>query len=219
MPGFKAQSLNEVSKAISLEPLEPGDDRYTDLSGARGTRELLKLRQYLENTADSGVCACAAFIGHRGSGKSTELKRLEGELAGHFTSLHLEVDGSLQLDCDYTDLLLWLVDSIVGFFGKEGLSLNGAKISEVANWFAERTIESSEALKKEIEVETIAEGIAKFGTNFWFFAYSAKLLARLKARIVGNREHRTVARRTLQNHSDELIKRVNEVLANAREVL
>ncbi len=219
MTGFKAQSLNEVSKAISLEPLDPGDDRYTDLSKARGTRDLLKLRQHLENAADHEQCACAAFVGHRGSGKSTELKRLEGQLADRFTALHLEIDKSLQDDCDYTDLFLWLVDCVVSFFAKEKLDLDAGKASAVADWFAERTIETADALKKEIELETTAEVSAKAGTNLWFFAYAAKLLARLKARVVGNREHRTVARLKLQNWSDDLLRRVNEVLADARAVL
>ena len=141
MSGFKAQNLDEISQAISLEPLEPSDPRYTDLSAARGTRDLLKLRQYLENSARSNSYASAAFIGHRGSGKSTELKRLEGELKDQFTSLHLAVDNSLQLDCDYTDLLLWLVDSVVNFFDREKLPLDPNKARAVAEWFVERTID------------------------------------------------------------------------------
>ncbi len=219
MGGFRAQTLDEVSKAVSLEPLEPGDQRYTDLSQARGTRELQKLRQHLENCARLDQCASAAFIGHRGSGKSTELKRLEGELAGQFTSLHLTVDNSLQLDCDYTDLLLWLVDSLVNFFDKEDIKLDPKKADAVADWFAERTIETAEALKQEVALETQAEAKSKVGANFGIFAYSIKLLARLKARVVGNREHRTIARQKLQNYSDELLARVNELLTHAREIL
>jgi len=219
MNGFKAQTLNEVSKAISLEPLDLGDKRYINLSSARGTRDLLKLGKYLENSADNETFACAAFVGHRGSGKSTELKRLENHLADRFTSLQLEVDQSLQLDCDYTDLLLWLVDCVVAFFAREKLPLNAAKASAVADWFAERTIETAEELKKEIATETVAEVGAKAGTNLWFLSYSAKLLARVKARISGNRSYRDVARKKLQNYSDELIHGVNSVLADARTVL
>lgn len=219
MNGFKAHTLAEVSKAISLEPLEPKDERYTDLSKARGTRDLRKLRQYLENAAHNQQCACAAFIGHRGSGKSTELKRLEGELAAHFTPLHLEVDQSLQADCDYTDLLLWLVDSVVNHFAGQLLPLQDAKVRAVADWFAERTIENVEELKKEVGVETQAEVSSKVGANLGLFAYSVKLLARLKARVVGNREHRKLSRQKLQNYSDELLQRVNDLLAHAREVL
>ena len=222
MSSLQAQNLNEVSRVIGLDPLEPGDLRYADLSKARSTRDLSKLRVYLENSADNSCWASAAFIGHRGSGKSTELKRLEGELAGKFTSLHLTVDNSLQADCDYTDLLLWLVDSIVSFYKDQGLPLDGDKAKAVADWFTERTIETADALKSEIQLETDAEVKSEAGANVNFLvrmAYSVKLLARLKARLVGNRDHRKLARQRLQNYSDELIVRVNELLAHAREVL
>ena len=219
MTAFRAKTLAEVSKAISLEPLEPLDDRYTDLSKARGTRDLRKLRQYFENAASNQQWACAAFIGHRGSGKSTELKRLEGELSERFTPLHLEVDQSLQLDCDYTDLLLWLVDSVVNHFYDHALPLDGARVKAVADWFAERTIETADELKKEVSLETEAEASTKTGAHFGIFAYSVKLLARLKARVVGNREHRKLSRQKLQNYSDELLQRVNALLAHTRKVL
>jgi len=126
---------------------------------------------------------------------------------------------SLQLDCDYTDLLLWLVDSTVNFFNEHQLPLDASKAKAVADWFTERTIVTADELKKEISLETQAESTAKAGANLGFLAYSVKLLARLKARVVGNREHRTEARRKLQNYSDELIQRVNGLLDHAREVL
>ena len=53
-----------------------------------------------------------AFTGHRGSGKSTELYRLEHDLNDRFFPLHLFIDDSLLRDCDYTDLMLWLVDAL-----------------------------------------------------------------------------------------------------------
>ena len=215
----KAVNLNDVSKVIAQDSLEPGNEFYADLSKSRSTRELKLLRAYLENSARNDVPACAAFIGHRGSGKSTELKRLEGDLAGEFTPVHLAVDNSLTQDCDYTDLLLWLVDSIFGHFEKNNLPLDAGKVKAVADWFAEQTVEESEELKKEIELETEASMSSKAGANFGIFAYGLKLLARLKARVVGNQTHRKIARQKLQNYSDELIRRVNELLDHGREVL
>src|SRR2546425_13093739 len=99
------------------------------------------------------------------------------------------VDNSLQLDCDYTDLLLWLVDSVVNFFNEKQLPLDPDKARAVADWFAERTIETADALKSEVSIETQAETTGKAGANLGLLAYSVKLLARIKARVVGNREH------------------------------
>jgi hypothetical protein len=131
----------------------------------------------------------------------------------------LAVDNSLTQDCDYTDLLLWLVDSIVNFFDRQSLPLDEEKVKAVADWFAEQTIESSEELKKEIEFATEASFAGKTGMNLGLLGYSVKLFARLKARIVGNHVHRKFARQKLQNYSDELIHRVNDLLDHAREVL
>lgn len=219
MSHFVAQNLAEVSRAISPEPLGPDDKRYAPLDDARGTSELRDLRVYLENCAQTGCRACAAFIGHRGSGKTTELQRLEGELSGVFTALHLEVDKSLQHECDYTDLLLWLADSLARYFRDKEMPLDGARVKAVADWFAERTIENADALKSEVALETTAKTKAKAGTNLWFLAYSLELLAKLTARVSGSSEHRKHSRRQLQSYSADLLAKVNDLLAHAREVL
>jgi hypothetical protein len=156
-----------------------------------------------------------AFTGHRGSGKSTELLRLEHDLGDDFTSLHLYADEALIDDYDYTDLLLWLVDALVREFEKAGTPLDPRLADDVALWFAEVTLKQTEQVKSEIQLETEAKAEAK-ASLFWL---SLGLLGRLKSMVAGSAERRKEIRRELQNKSSELISRVNLLLDHAHTVL
>src|SRR4051794_35562536 len=110
----RATKLTEVFAAVQLEPLGWGDPRYVDISAGRGGNALKQMRIDLSlHNADTNRFAKFAFMGHRGSGKSTELLRLEHDFRDRFTPLHVAADETLVNDLDYTDLFLWLVDELV----------------------------------------------------------------------------------------------------------
>jgi hypothetical protein len=137
-----AQTLAEVARQATLEPLKPGDPRYVDLSAGQATRDLVLLRQYVEGqSADDRRYALAAFSGHRGCGKTTQLLRLQRDLAPRFTSIHVYADETLlqDPDLDYPDLMLWLVDQLAREFDRLGHRLDERLLTDVAEWFAART--------------------------------------------------------------------------------
>ncbi len=213
----KATKLSEVAAAVSLSPVESGDPRYVDMSAGRGgSKDLTLMRRCLEDhNARDNHFAKIAFTGHRGSGKSTELLRLEHEISGEFTSLHLYVDKTLLGDYDYTDLLLWLVDELVREFEKAGTPINPELAEEVATWFAEVTLGQIDLVKSEVMAEAEAKAEGKAG----FFWLSLGLMARLKSMVAGSTEHRKEIRTKLKNKSSELIARVNLLLDDAYRVL
>ncbi len=214
-----AQSLDESSQRLQLEPLQPDDSLYTELIKARGTKELSKLEVFLRNAAKTpNAFAKCAFVGNRGSGKSTYLLHLESELEKEkiFTPVHIYLDPSLEADCDYSDLFLWMVDEIANEFKKRGHPVDEAVLGKVAEWFAERTLTKTTDWKKEIGLTTEAEGSVKGGLPGIF---SFKLLARLKSMIVGSETSRKEMRQKLQNYATELRERMNEFLDHARTVL
>jgi hypothetical protein len=95
-PFRPAQTLPEVARQATLEPLKPGDPRYVDLSAGQETRDLRLLRQYIEDQSANDLrYALAAFSGHRGCGKTTQLLRLQDDLAPRFTSIHVYADEQL----------------------------------------------------------------------------------------------------------------------------
>ena len=215
-PFRRAEKLTEVARVATLEPLPLGDPRYVDLSAGRGTKELRQLRVHLEDqSAQDNRFAKVAFVGHRGCGKSTELLRLEQEMIRRFFPLHLYVDETLLRDLDYTDLLLWLVDSLTREFALKDMPLDPRLVDDVAEWFAEVAEEKSTALTTSLTAETELEGEAKLG----FFAASLRILARLKSTVSGSLDRRQTIRSNLQRYSGDLIARVNGLLDNAARAL
>lgn len=212
----KATRLSEVAAAVDLQPLESGDPRYVDVSAGRGTNPLKRLRLTLEGCdAEQNRFAKIAFSGHRGCGKSTELLRLEHEVAARYTSLHVTAEEALLGDYNYTDLFLWLVDELVRKFEADDMPLSPALANDVASWFAEVTRETVATTAKEIELDAEATAGGKAG----LFGLSLGLLARLKSIVKGSVEHRKVIRQKLQDHSTELIRRVNLLLDDAHRAL
>ena len=211
-----AEKLTEVAAQAILEPLQVDDPRYVSLASGRGTKELKQLQLHLEDQSGrQNRFAKVAFTGHRGSGKSTELLRLEQRLSNRFTCIHLAVDETLSRDLDYTDLLLWLVESVAKEFAKLNMPLNKRLVDDVTDWFAETAVEDIDSLKAGITTETGIEGEGGLS----LYVVSLKILARLKSQISGNIERRRTIRQHLQNYSTDLIRKVNLLLDNAARVL
>lgn len=205
-----ATTLAEIPAQTTLEPLESGDSRYVDINRGLGTRDLGRMRVCLEQAdANASRYAKIAFTGHRGCGKSTALLRMEHEIGDRFTCLHLYVDETLVQDCQYSDLLLWLVHSLVEKAEELGLKAPSSLVKEVAEWFAEKTLDDVATVKNEIEAETSAEAKAGAGA---FGVVALKLLARIRARVQGSVEQRQTIRLRLQSYGAELIERVNTLL-------
>ena len=199
--------------------LAPDSSLYADLGGARATKALTKLEMFLRRaTRVPNAFAKAAFVGNRGSGKSTYLLHLEAQLEreGLFAPLHISLDPSLKGDCTCSDLFLWMVDAIAEEFKQRGHPVDDAELSKVTVWFAETTIEKITDWKKEIGLEAQAEASGGGGIPAVF---SFKLLARLKSMIVGSQSSRKTIREELQNYANELRDRINGFLEHARAIL
>lgn len=214
-----AQSLDTSAQQLELVPLAANDPRYTPLGAARGTKELTALETYLRSSArTASAFAKCAFIGNRGSGKSTYLRYLEHQLeqSGSFTTVHIELDPSLEADCDYSELFLWMVDEIARQFSDRGHPVSDDALNAVADWFAERSKTTTIDVKKEISAS--AEASASSNTGIPGFL-SFKLLARLKSMIVGSQTSRQEIRQQVQNYATELRERMNDFLEEARAAL
>jgi hypothetical protein len=204
-----ARTLREIPAMVTLEPLESGDPRYVDMADGRGTGELRQMQIHIEDhEASENHFAKVAFTGHRGCGKSTELLRMEHELASRFTCVHLYVDENLMRDCEYSDLLLWLVDDLVAKVEGLGLDPPQKLMDRVADWFADKTLEEAQSVKAELRAELQAEA----GAGYSVLGFTLKVLARIKGIVQGNLEQRHLIRLRLQSYGGELVMLVNDVL-------
>src|SRR5208282_4312971 len=102
-----ATTLREAFQATNpQQSLGSGDPYYVDLTQARNSHATVHIKQTIENCAE-GQPSAIAFSGHRGSGKSTELRQLEQALSSSCFMLYLDVTDFLDpQDIDYTDLFL-----------------------------------------------------------------------------------------------------------------
>lgn len=214
-----AQTLQDSAQLLQLEPLGPDDPLYAQLDNARGTRELTKLETLLRNSARTPAAFVrCAFVGSRGSGKSTYLLHLEDVLqkANLFTPVHIYLDPKLEADCDYSDLLLWMVDEVAREFSERKHPVAESELAKIAEWFAETTLAKATDWKKEIGLSAEAEASTKTGIPGFF---SFKLLAKLKSMISGSETSRKEIRQQLQNRASDLRERVNDFLDHARSTL
>ncbi|MFZ5917526.1 MAG: hypothetical protein ACOYZ7_11365 [Chloroflexota bacterium] len=143
------------------------------------------------------------FTGHRGSGKTTELARLEEALRPSHTVVRFNVEGLLSLgDVDYADLLVVLGLQVFRAAGESGVGLDEAKREALRFWYETHILEESErgGLKSEVGGE--------------LNAVIAKFILKLTSDTPYRRE--TVRAQAQANLSD-LLERLNELLEDLQK--
>lgn len=110
----RQKQLAELNSALEERPLQPDDKRYYRFHEApgnpRGLDPIKTLHSAIKmaDLATFGSTSCQVFSGFRGSGKSTELRRLKSELERAGTLVILVEGGSfinLYLPLETSDLL------------------------------------------------------------------------------------------------------------------
>lgn len=215
----RATTLQEISGVLTAGPLDANDPWRVDLGPARGKSllEHLKRDLLLRRRQNAGFTHLA-FVGHQGSGKTTELKQLADDLRSEFTPVLIQLDASLEKEADYPDVLLWLVSRIMEHFDPRASAGRPASVSpveldqkfveKISDWFAERTLDQVEETKAQIKTEAEAEAGFKAG----WFGNSLKLLARIQSSFLANSDSRLTQRRKFDNYTTDLFLRVNEFL-------
>ena len=170
-----ATTLREAFQATNpQQSLPSGDPYYVDFTQARNSRATDYLRQMVENCGE-GQHSPIAFSGHRGSGKSTELRQLEQALGCSCFMLYLDIVDFLDpLDVDYTDLFLLVCRQVLESLHEHGVSLSANLLHDVEKWFMEVTKETEESVKLSAGISTEAKAGAEI-------PFIARLLAKLTA--------------------------------------
>ena len=172
------KNLWEVSQQLRYnEPLLDQDDpRYVDTAPGRslGYNRLYRGLGMDEATNTIKVNHSSQyhlFCGHRGSGKSTELRRLKARLNREnlFRVIFLDVLEDLDVNSlQYPDVCLALARRLFAELNEhEGISLDPVFLSPIENWFQERILvhERFRELKAGIDVGSKTEAGIPFLTK------------------------------------------------------
>jgi len=137
-------------------PLEPGDPRYVDLNSARGDECLPALiARRVRRTPDYSWHR-QLVTGHRSSGKSTELKCLQGLLDDvRFLTVYLDVEETLDLaDVEYLDVLVAVARALDETARAHKLHVSDKLVKAIGDWFAEKVLTEEERRDVDLTLKT-----------------------------------------------------------------
>lgn len=207
MKNFKAQTLKEAYRVCDLKPLS-GDKLekyYVDLSNIRRTEAINKVVEKL-NFLESGETETILFTGHRGCGKSTELKRIQRKLEKDFWVIYLESNEEIDInDAKYTDFYLVIIKQIEAALRKNDLKFDAELLKNFEEWFMEITQETEEAVEKAVSIESEA----KAGFEIPLIT---KLSTKLLAQIKGSNTQKKTIRETMEKNISRLKTDINRLL-------
>ncbi len=155
------------------------------------------------------------FGGHRGCGKSTELRRLAAKLAGEKRYFVVFIDALVELDVHnlrYSDILLAQAKALVNRLEAENVAVENAFLTRLSDWFSQRVEQYSKTreLAAEIKAGAKAEtGLPWLGRLFGELTNTARLNSTYKEEV------RTVVR----NHFAELADAFNQLIARVNDLV
>ena len=193
----------EVNRTLRInEPLDGDrDPRWVDTEAARGEYSLDRICRALGVDRDKRILTAPdhgyyLFCGHRGSGKSTELRRIAREL--HHGDLYYVVfaDATQELDVNnlrYEDALLHLASVLTAQLADDNVQIEPVYLHKLQDWFTER-VEKTDKIK-EFAQEARAGAKAAVGLPFL-----VNVFAHFSTAFKTNTTYKEELRRTVRNH-------------------
>ncbi len=213
MPLALARTLRDVTRNCDEDaPLSSDDPRWQDLSPARGDHATQALAKELEWRPASRFVH-AAFIGHRGAGKSTEILRMAERLAGLYECVYLEATIEMDpIEIDAEDLLVNLAMAVEARMREIGEPLPSELLDRITRWFDEVVRTTKWAQNFSIEAAAGVEGKA-------VAPFVASLFGSLKGLFKRDSEYREEVKQILKKYPGTLLQSVNELLQAADKLL
>ncbi|HEX8699374.1 MAG TPA: hypothetical protein VF815_11100 [Myxococcaceae bacterium] len=208
-----ARTLRDVTRNCDEDaPLQSGDPRWEDLSPARGDHATEALRKVLE-WRPPGQFIHAAFVSHRGAGKSTEILRTTKQLAGAYECVYLEATVEMDpLQIEAEDLLVNLAISVEEHMRAIGKPLPSELMKNITQWFDQVVKTTKWALNFNAEAAAGVEGKASV-------PFVGSLFGSVKALFKRESEYRTEVKQVLKKYPGSLLQSVNELLLAAEKLL
>lgn len=199
---YPAKTIDEAFRACDpAEMLEANDPRYVDFSAGRGD-EGMAVSQCRKRIERSDKPLVQLLAGHRGCGKSTELRQLQQSLENsNFAVAFLDAEVDLDLeDTEPTDILLALIRGLEEALRHQKIHLTAKLLEDFEKWFADVVVEKSNRIQFEAEVRAEAE----LKGQIPFFA---SLLSKFTGWTKRGTDSKTTVRQKLEPQLSQLLDR------------
>jgi energy-coupling factor transporter ATP-binding protein EcfA2 len=218
LPTSRATDLATAYKISDVQPLSGEDlDRYyVDLGAARKNDAIININSTLE-LQEPRQHSTILFTGHRGCGKSTELRLLQRTWQKHFHVIYLESDKITDInDVQYTDIYLLIAQYLEYEMRQLSIKLDSRIVEDIEQWFSEVIKE----LKMSKNIEVAVSGEITIGNSSPLpIPLLAKFLAKLNSQIKGSTEDKTTIRRVVEKDLSRLTTSLNLLLQDAEKKL
>ena len=207
----KAANLKDAYRVCDVVPLKdiPLEQYYVDLSGSRKNNAITAISQILEDQRSGDFCT-ALFTGHRGCGKSTELKHIQKQWESDYKVIYIDIEEDADPnDIEYTEIYLLVIKWIEFELRQEGLKFDSQLFKNFEDWFKEVIEETEESVEKSISMK----GEVTLQSEIPFLPpFLAKLLVKLLAQIKGSDKRKRIIRQTLTQDISRLKFDINLLL-------
>ena len=224
----KALHFNEIDQAVKFDiPVSPNHEFFTNFADVRGEfqEDLVYSALNVSQDPKSGVYtynetnpfnkSLIFLAGHRGSGKTSEIKKWVQNLDNPecFLCIICDIDKGLDRnDVEYMDILIFQLELLFERLEKENVSLQDDILQEMQQWYSETAKEVNSKLSSQLSIESGIEGKASI-------PYIFSLFSKLKANIAGSTERATVIRTTLKNNFSIFAAKFNQFINIANQVV
>jgi len=214
---IKISQFQDVFNPAPLSTKKDIEEFYYQTSLARTGDEysdfVRMLSIQIEDSKDT--CLHKIFIGHAGSGKTTELFRLreyleEKKFVTGFGRCDLDLDGG---DVEYIDVLFLILDILVGMCREYSVNLRSQTVKNIYDyWYTEVENIDNTTSYVELGLEDGIEASAKLLTL-------AKVFAKIKGILKNSSESRMTLRRKVEPKVSELMLQIKDLISYVQEEL
>jgi hypothetical protein len=211
----KAATLQDVRRVCSLGPLNTTDElnQYwvdTDSARSPGFSLRRRIKSQLEDEQDRQILV----YGHGGSGKSTELAKLVGELGSNFFPVTFSIREEMNLTAvQAEDILLVLIERLLREVQKIGITLENSVVEPVHRYFAD--VKKSTSSGRQSSAQAAGEAGAGSGP----LASLLKLLVEVKGEIKLSVHSEETVVAALRKRPADLLLQIKIILNAVRQSL
>lgn len=199
----KATELRNIVRVTKPEPLkgENFEKFFVETDEARGVNAALMLSDFFSINRDEPQKVL--FLGHRGSGKSTELFRFGEYLKEDFRIINFSIKDEADIaDLEYSDLIFIILRKLYEQAKDDNIEINEHVLSNLDHyWHDEKLIESLKIEKAAVEAEVKVKG------GFWGF-----ISAHVRGIFSIGSETKEVVREFIRPRLSQLLSSANDLI-------